>query len=44
MTKTRRSFTDKFKCEAVKLVKQPGAMVTHTAQDLGIAAVCSGVG
>jgi transposase len=36
MTKTRRSFTDEFKREAVKLVKQPGAMVTHIARDLGI--------
>lgn len=31
MTKTRRSFTDEFKREAVKLVKQPGAKVTHIA-------------
>jgi transposase len=36
MTRTRRSFTDEFKREAVKLVKQPGAMVTHIARDLGI--------
>jgi transposase len=36
MTKTRRSFTDEFKREAVKLVKQPGAKVTHIARDLGI--------
>ena len=38
MTRTRRSFTDEFKREAVKLVKQPGAMVTHIARDLGIEA------
>jgi transposase len=36
MTKTRRSFTDEFKREAVKLVKQSGAKVTHIARDLGI--------
>lgn len=36
MTKTRRSFTDEFKREAVKLVKQPGAKVTQIARDLGI--------
>ena len=36
MTKTRRSFTDEFKREAVKLVKlveQPGARVTPIALD-----------
>ena len=38
MARTRRSFTDEFKREAVKLVKQPGAMVTHIARDLGIEA------
>jgi len=37
MTKTRRSFIDKFKREAVKLVKQSGAMVVaYIARDLGI--------
>jgi transposase len=36
MKKTGRSFTDEFKREAVKLVKQPGAKVTHIARDLGI--------
>ena len=36
MPRTRRTFTDEFKREAVKLVKQPGAMVTHIARDLGI--------
>jgi len=36
MTKTRRSFTGEFKREAVKLVKQPGAKITHIARDLGI--------
>ena len=29
MTRTRRTFTDEFKREAVKLVKKPGAMVTR---------------
>ena len=38
MTRTRRSFTDEFKREAVKLCKQPGATVTHIARDLGIEA------
>jgi transposase len=37
MPRTRRTFTDEFKREAVKLVKQPGAKVTHIARDLGIA-------
>jgi transposase len=36
MTKTRRSFTDEFKREAEKLVKQPGAKVTHIARALGL--------
>ena len=36
MTKTRRSFTDEFKREAAKLVKQPWAMVTPIALDCGI--------
>lgn len=36
MTRTRRSFTDEFKREAVKLCKQPGATATHIARDLGI--------
>ena len=36
MPRTRRTFTDEFKREAVKLVKQPVAMVTHIARDLGI--------
>lgn len=36
MRRTRRTFTDEFKREAVKLVKQPGAKVTHIARDLGI--------
>ena len=36
MPRTRRTFTDEFKREAVKLVKQPGAMVTHIARDPGI--------
>ncbi|MBS4046879.1 MAG: transposase [Alphaproteobacteria bacterium] len=34
----RRSFTDEFKREAVKLCKQPGATVTHIARELGIEA------
>ena len=38
MTRTRRSFTDEFKREAVKLCKQPGATVTHIARDPGIEA------
>jgi len=29
MPRTRRAFTDEFKREAVKLVKQPGAKVTR---------------
>lgn len=36
MPRTRRSFTDEFKREAVKQFKQPGATVTHRAQDLVI--------
>jgi transposase len=36
MTRTRRSFTDEFKREAVKLCKQPGVIVTHIARDLDI--------
>lgn len=36
MPRTRRAFTDEFKREAVNLAKQPGAMVTHIARDLGI--------
>ena len=36
MTRTRRSFTDEFKREAVKLCKLPGATVTLIARDLGI--------
>lgn len=36
MTKTRRSFTDEFKREAAKLVKQPEAKVTHIARGPGI--------
>lgn len=38
MTRTRSSFTDEFKRETVKLVRQPGAIVTHIARDLGIEA------
>ncbi|MFM2036674.1 MAG: hypothetical protein RL459_1939 [Pseudomonadota bacterium] len=38
MTRTSRSFTDELKREAVKLVKQPEAMVNHIAWDLGIEA------
>lgn len=36
MPRTRRTFTDEFKREVVKLVKEPGAIVTHIARDLGI--------
>lgn len=32
MTRTPRSFTDEFKREAVKLCKQPGATITHSAK------------
>ena len=32
----RRRFTDEFKREAVKLCKQPGAVVTQVARNLGI--------
>lgn len=35
MPRTKRAFTDEFKREAVKLVKQPGAGVTHITRDLG---------
>lgn len=36
MPRTRRAFTDEFKREAVRLVKQSSATVTHIARDLGI--------
>lgn len=36
MPRTRRAFTDEFKREAVRLVKHPGAQVTHIARDLAI--------
>ncbi|RYH57072.1 MAG: transposase [Alcaligenaceae bacterium] len=36
MPRTRRTFTDEFKQEAVKLVKHPGAKVAHIARHLGI--------
>lgn len=36
MTRTRRSFTDEFKREAVNLCKLPGATMMHIAMDLGI--------
>lgn len=36
MTRPRRSFTDEFEREAVKLCKQPGSTVTHIARDLCI--------
>ena len=36
MPRTGRAFTDEFKREAVKLVKQPRARATHIARDLGI--------
>jgi transposase len=34
--KGEKKFTDEFKRKSVKLVKQPRAMVTHVARDLGI--------
>jgi transposase len=36
-TKTRRSYTETFKEEAVRLVRESGHPVTHVARDLGIA-------
>jgi transposase len=36
-TKTRRSYTETFKEEAVRLVRESGQPVTHVARDLGIA-------
>jgi transposase len=36
MSKARRKFTDEFKREAVKLCKQPGAVVTQVAGNLGV--------
>lgn len=36
MGKGRRKFTDEFKREAVKLCRQPGAVVTQIARDLGL--------
>ena len=36
MPRMKRAFTDEFKREAVKLVKQPGAKVTHIARNLSI--------
>lgn len=36
MPRTRRTFTDEFKREAVKLVKHPGAKLMHIARDLGM--------
>jgi len=36
-TKTRRSYTDTFKEEAVRLVRESGHPVTQVARDLGIA-------
>lgn len=36
MPRTRRAFTVDIKPEAVRLVKQPRAKVTHIARDLGI--------
>ena len=36
MQKTIRAFTDEFKREAVRLVKQPGTKVMHIARDLDI--------
>lgn len=36
-TKTQRSYTEAFKEEAVRLVRESGQPVTHVARDLGIA-------
>jgi transposase len=36
-TKTRRSYTETFKEEAVRLVRESGQPVPHVARDLGIA-------
>jgi transposase len=36
MPRTRRTLTDEFKREAVTLVSQPEAMVTHIASDLSM--------
>jgi transposase len=36
MTRTRRTFTDEFKREAVRLVEQPGGAVSQVARDLGL--------
>ena len=36
-TKTRRQYTDEFKAEAVRLVRDSARPVTQVAQDLGIA-------
>jgi hypothetical protein len=41
VTRTRRSFTDDFKREAVKLCKQLGATATHIALDTSIRPACS---
>lgn len=36
MARTRRTFTDEFKREAVRLVEQPDSNVSKIAQDLGV--------
>ena len=36
-TKTRRQYTDEFKTEAVRLVRDSARPVAHVARDLGIA-------
>lgn len=36
-TKTRRQYTDEFKAEAVRLVRDSARPVAHVARDLGIA-------
>lgn len=36
-TKTRRSYSETFKEEAVRLVRESGQSVAHVARDLGIA-------
>jgi transposase len=36
MSRTRKHFTDEFKCEAVRLCNERGAVISEIARDLGI--------
>ena len=36
MTKKRRTYTDEFKCEAVKLVTERGCLLAEAAWNLGV--------